>query len=58
MAQPTHLERARRLRDLSFELDTLADRVETPSRSLVPAEQLIAEGERISIAVRAVFRGR
>lgn len=56
MAEPSHV-RARRLRTLAFELETLADRVEQPSRSLVRAEQLIGEGERIAGAVRSAFRG-
>ena len=49
--------RASRLRELAFELETLADRVEEPSRSTQRAELLIAEGERIALATRAVFRG-
>lgn len=50
-------EKAARLRALSFELDTLADAVEQPSRSITRAERLIGDGERIAGAVRAVFRG-
>lgn len=50
-------EKAARLRELSFELDTLADAVEQPSRSITRAERLIGDGERIAAAVRAVFRG-
>lgn len=57
MAEAVHA-RAQLLRDLAFELETLADRVAQPSRSIVRAEQLIAEGERIAQAVRGAFRGR
>lgn len=50
-------EKAARLRDLSFELDTLAEAVEQPSRTIGRAERLIADGERIARNIRAVFRG-
>lgn len=50
-------EKAARLRALSFDLDTLAEAAEHPSTSIARAELLIAEGERIAAAVRAVFRG-
>ena len=50
-------EKAARLRALSFDLDTLAEAVEQPSRTIVRAESLIADGERIARNIRAVFRG-
>lgn len=58
MGEPAHIAKARRLRDLSFELDTLASSVEQPSRSIERAERLVAEGERISREIYSVFRGR
>ncbi len=45
------------LRNLAFELETLADQVAEPSRCTGRSDQLIAEGERIAAATRAVFRG-
>ena len=57
MSMDRNALRAYRLRELAFELETLADRVEEPSRSTQRAELLIAEGERIALATRAVFRG-
>lgn len=49
--------KADRLRHLAAELDTLADQVEQPSRTIGRAELLIGEGERIARGVYAVFRG-
>lgn len=57
MGEPAHIGKARRLRALSTEIDTLADAVEQPSRSIERAERLVAEGERLSREVYAVFRG-
>lgn len=58
MGEPAHIGKARRLRALSIEIDTLADAVEQPSRSIERAERLVSEGERISREVYAVFSGR
>lgn len=58
MGDPAHIGKARRLRDLSIEIETLADAVEQPSRSIERAERLVAEGERISREIYSVFRGR
>jgi len=49
--------KAIQLRNLAFEMETLADRVAQPSRCTERSELLIAEGERIAAATRAVFRG-
>lgn len=58
MAQPAHLAKARRCRELAHELESLADAYEQPSRSWERAERLIAECERIGSAVRAIGRGK
>jgi hypothetical protein len=52
------MSRADRLRIIADELMTLADADEQPSRSTARADMLIAEGERIAIAVWVAFRGR
>ena len=50
-------DRARKLQTLASELQRLADQACEPSRSLVRAERLIAEGERIATDLRGVLRG-
>jgi len=57
MPQPAHLSKAARLRHIAFEIETLAEQVEQPSRHVERANLLIAEGERLAKALWAVFRG-
>lgn len=57
MPQPAHLSKASRLRAIAFEIETLAEQVEQPSRHIERANQLIAEGERLAKALWTVFRG-
>ena len=49
---------ADRIESLAGQLHSLAFDMREPSRSIQRAERLIAEGERIADAVRAVVRGR
>jgi hypothetical protein len=53
----TRTDRATQLRDIAFQIETLASAVEQPSRSIERASWLIAEGERLAKATWAVFRG-
>lgn len=49
--------KAAKLRTLAHDLSLLADEVEQPSRNTQRSDRLIADGERIAMATRAVFRG-
>ncbi len=55
MAAPS---RGQLLERFASDLHNLAFDVDEPSNSVVRAERLIAEGERIAAGIRAVFRGR
>lgn len=58
MAAPTPLTAAEQLRRQADILLDLADRYDSPSRSTVRAEALIADVEQAAEDVRAVARGR
>ena len=58
MAKPAPLTRPELIRRQAYELLSIADAYEEPSRSIVRADGLIARLEHVASATRAIGRGR